>query len=364
MSIKEIEMVSFRNHVHSKFEFADGINVIWGENGSGKTAILEAIHTLSMGRSFRTNKVTELLKNGENLLSVTGLFVTQDREEKIQVNQTIKGERRFLINGQKSDGLKQLIGKNPVVLLSPEEQIITKGSPGNRRSYFDKTFCVVSKPYLTDLTDFTKTLKQRNRMLMMIRDKQSTEETLQAWDEKLSLVGFELLKKRKALFKEFESLLSEIVIQYGDKTELTCDYNNYKFKNVKEFQKKLVSERKKDIFLCRTNTGPHREKFEFNYRTKQLREFGSQGEHKLALLLIKLAEMVFIKNKLKTIPTLLLDDLFAKLDDKRSRKILDMLNNTIQLIITMTDLRDIEKRGVDLNNERNKSLHLKQTWIN
>ena len=86
MPIKEIEMVSFRNHVHSKFEFADGINVIWGENGSGKTAILEAIHTLSMGRSFRTNKVTELLKNGENLLSVTGLFVTQDREEKIQVN--------------------------------------------------------------------------------------------------------------------------------------------------------------------------------------------------------------------------------------------------------------------------------------
>jgi DNA replication and repair protein RecF len=364
MSIKEIELVSFRNHVHSKFEFSAGINVIWGENGSGKTAILEAIHTLSIGRSFRTSKVTELLKKGETLLSVTGVFVTKNKEEKIQVNQTVKGERRFLINGQKADGLKQLIGKNPVVLLSPEEQIITKGSPGNRRNYFDKTFSVVSRPYLSDLIDYTKALKQRNRMLMMIRDKQSTEETLQAWDEKLSILGFELLKKRKALFMEFERLLAERVIQYGNQIEFTCSYENLNFKNEKEMQKKLVSNRKNDIFLGRTNTGPHREKFEFVFGTKQLREYGSQGEHKLALLLIKLAELEFFKKKLKITPTLLLDDLFAKLDDKRSRKILDMLNNAVQLIITMTDLKDIEKRGVDLNNEHNKSLHLKQAWLN
>jgi DNA replication and repair protein RecF len=362
MSIKEIEMVSFRNHVHSKFEFADGINVIWGENGSGKTAILEAIHTLSIGRSFRTSKVTELLKNGDSLLRVTGLFTTPEKEEKIQLNQTGKGERRFLLNGQKLEGLKELIGKNPVVLLSPEEQIITKGSPSDRRRYFDKVFSVISNPYLSDLTDFSKALKQRNKMLMLIRDRRANENTLEAWDEKISQIGFVLLQKRKVFFERFRELLLGVVNRYGGDIDFECLYMKQGFSDVKDMQEKLVSSRRNDIFLGRTNIGPHREKFEFCYNGKKLREYGSQGEHKLALLLIKLAEMELIEEKVKITPTLLLDDLFAKLDDKRSRKILAMLNNTVQLIITMTDLKDIEKRGLNLDRKRNRSFHLTQEW--
>jgi DNA replication and repair protein RecF len=199
-------------------------------------------------------------------------------------------------------------------------------------------------------------------MLLLIRDKQADEKTLEAWDEKISQIGYKLLQKRKDLFHQFKMLLMDVVRQYGGNIEFACEHNKQNFDGVKDLQKKLVSNRKNDIFLGRTNTGPHRESFEFYFNEKQLREYGSQGEHKLALLLIKLAEMELIQQKVKITPTLLLDDLFAKLDDKRSRKILDMLNNTVQLIITMTDLKDVKKRGLNLDNKHNKSFHLKQKW--
>ena len=203
MPIKEIGLVSFRNHDAINLEFCPNINVIWGRNGSGKTAILEAIHSLSIGRSFRTNRKKELLKDDKEFFSITGKFQIEDKIQEIQINQTKDGSRRLFIDGNKLENIRELVGLNPVVLLSPEEQIITKGAPRDQRNYFNKLFSVVSNEYLTILSDYKRILKQRNKLLNDFNLTNGAKAELDIWNERISVIGQKLWKKRVEYFKKF-----------------------------------------------------------------------------------------------------------------------------------------------------------------
>ena len=360
MSIKEIELVSFRNHERIKLGFGLGLNVIWGENGTGKTAVIEAIHLLSIGRSFRTSKSGDLLKDGDEYLQVTGLFEKKKKQEIVQMNQIRSGARSFIINGVKLDKVKQLIGKNTAVLLSPEEQIITNGSPADRRVFFDKLFSVISSHYLEALTTYTRTLKQRNRAVLEFRDKRTTNMTVNVWNEKLAESGISVWKMRNQLVKEFSASLSRVMAQYEGKEAYSCHYKSNAYDSVERYCSALEKRLSQDMVIGRTDIGPHRDVYIFLFNNKDLRNYGSQGEHKLALLLIKLAELDIIRKHTKTMPTLLLDDLFSKLDNQRSRKILELLNDSVQMIITTTDLIDIERRGINLIGADNRQFHLEK----
>ena len=166
MEISSINMVSFRNHENTKMSFGPGITIIWGENGSGKTSILEAIHSLSFGNSFRTNNKKELIKEGSNNFILKGFFKSQKGvENTVFFSQDTKGTKKIKVNKKEIRKRKELLGINNVVVFSPEEESITKGGPNNRRRFFDKVFSVVSKKYLEQLLNYNSTLQQRNAVL-------------------------------------------------------------------------------------------------------------------------------------------------------------------------------------------------------
>jgi len=359
MPIKEIGLVSFRNHDTINIEFCPKINVIWGKNGSGKTAILEAIHSLSIGRSFRTNRKKELLKDDKKFLSITGNFQNNDKIQKIQINQTKDGTRRILIDGNKLESIRELVGLNPVVLLSPEEQIITKGSPQDQRNYFNKLFSVISNEYFTILSDYNRILKQRNKLLDDFNLISGAGKELNVWNERISEMGQKLWARRTELFNRYNLEFKNTVKDFKDGNfSFSGELETKMPENEKDYIEMLSKRQNRDIYLGRTSFGPHTDKINFMFNRKNIKQYGSQGEHKLALLLIKLAEVKLIRKVTKKDPIILLDDLFAKLDDSRSKQAMAMIDNDLQTIITTTDLKIVEERGVKIDKSNNCSFYL------
>lgn len=358
MTIREIELVSFRNHAAISVRFAKGVNVIWGENGSGKTALLEALYTLSYGKSFRTGQPLEMLRKGDDFFRIAGSFEHAQETETLQISQTANGRRRILINGQQVGGPSLLVGRNPVVLLSPEEQVVTKGSPRERRQFFDRMFAVMSPAYLQDLICYNRCLRQRGAALQKVREQRSVTAAVTAWDEPLAGSGQALWKGRQALLSHFTELLKQFCAEYGGAVYLEVTHVPGGDVSEDGFRKDLQRSLKKDLALGRTGVGPHLDQFDFAFNQRDLRKLGSQGEHKLALILLKRAEYEAIAAATGKQPVLLLDDLFAKLDFERSERVLNMLAGRIQTVITSTDLVDLERHGIDLTRPGNRSLHL------
>ena len=211
MAIQDLQLVSFRNHDQKEFNFIQGLTVIWGENGSGKTSILEAIHILSYGKSFRTHKQRELIKKSENSLVARGDFSTNGYQDNVAAQVTQTNGQKLKLNGKLLSGRKALIGRNNVVVLSPEEQSITKGAPKERRQFFDKMFSVVSKEYVDCLQDYSRILKQRNAALISVKESHQPIENLQSWNEKLVEKGYQLWSLRFGLISEFKEHLQHII---------------------------------------------------------------------------------------------------------------------------------------------------------
>jgi DNA replication and repair protein RecF len=352
-------LISFRNHNETNLTFCPNINVIWGKNGSGKTAILEAIHYLSIGRSFRTHRKKELLKDDEEFFSITGKFGHSEAEQIIQINQTKDGSRRIFIDENKLENVRELIGLNPVVLLSPEEQVITKGSPRDQRNYFNKLFSIISSTYLDALTDYNKLIKQRNKLLSDFQVTYDADTELSVWNERLASVGLNLWNIRKEYFDEYFNILKDIVEKFdGADFSLTGELIEEIPEDIQTYIENIDKKKGKDLYLGRTTYGPHTNKINFIFNGKNIKQFGSQGEHKLTLLLIKLAEVQLMREQTRTAPIILLDDLFAKLDDSRSKQAMEMIDSDLQTIVTTTDLKIVEDRGVPIDNDNNCSFYL------
>ena len=326
--------------------------MIWGENGSGKTSILEAVHILSMGKSFRTHMQKNLIKNGEEGYVVQGFFNTQELKSTVATELKKKGIQKTKINGKKLLNRKELIGRNNVVVLSPEEQNITKGGPSERRKFFDRLFSMVSGNYIDALQSYNRALKQRNSALLTSKGRTSSKEGFLYWNEPLAIYGEKVWKIRKELIKEFQKDLAVIIKKYGGNITIDLDHICLGFEK-KIFIEHLLKTKHKDIKYKTTRTGPHRDNISIKFSGKNIRLFGSQGEHKISLVLLKLAEVVFIKNKTGKYPMLLLDDVFAKLDLERSRNLVRLINDLelesgeqLQTIVTTTDIIDIQKSGM------------------
>ena len=353
MSIETLKMSGFRNHKEKHLEFGPGVNVIWGENGSGKTSTLEAIHILSVGKSFRTPRLQETIEESSLNARLVGVFVSEKKKKEIIVSHSKDKRKKITINKSEAS-LKEIFGQNPIVLLSPEEQKITNGTPSDRRRYFDKTFSTTSKTYLQSIVDYSKTLKQKNALLK----KQGSGEEIDTWDEKLSFFGASVWEQRGALYKKYQAALLSVCNLYGKKEIAVSVISDSQDHTKETLFEKLKKNRQKDILYGHTSVGPHTDKPAVFYNKKDIRLFGSQGEHKISLVLIKLAEYQIIRNATQLTPTVLLDDLFATLDFERSDAVLSLLEKNTQTIITNTDLVDIKNHGIKIDGKKNKSIHL------
>ena len=355
MSIEKLTLSDFRNHKRTSLTFSPGVNVIWGKNGSGKTSALEAIHILSVGKSFKTNKIQETIQTDCLQSKLVGVFVSDTIKNEISVKQNKNKNKTITINNA-TVSTKEILGKNPAVVLSPEEQTITSGSPKDRRKYFDRVFSVISKTYLNSLVSYRKTLKQRNFLLKT----KAKKNDLLPWDFKLSEFGVDLWKEKNRLLQKFQKNLQTASNNYNKDGVLVGVSQKTQEENPDSFLFQLEKHKTKDLTLGYTTFGPHTDRIGVLFNNKNIKTFGSQGEHKIALVLIKIAEYELIKEEKKLSPTILLDDLFATLDFERGDAVLKLLEKNTQTIITNTDLVDIESHGINLDGIRNKSIHLKR----
>ena len=356
MSIQQVEMINFRNHQKKVFMFSPGINLIWGENGSGKTSVLEAVYILSNGKSFKTNKLTETIQTGYKETIIKGVF---DNAKTTTLYQPLKGSKKIKTNDILSS-TKDLIGKNPTVLVSPEEEKITKGPHSDRRVYFNRLFSNVSKTYLSNLIKYTAAVKNRN---ILLKQNKPIEE-IRTWDAPAAKYGTLLWLEKQQLQKKFNAETLGVCKKYSNNIIVDVSTTTPTNPNEKDFLEELKKKNKMDMALRRTTAGPHTDKYMISFTNKPLRELGSQGEHKLSFVLLKVAEHSFIEKETNKTPTLLLDDLFAKLDLGRGNAIFDLIKRSGQTIITNTDLAGAKSHGINTNNPNNKSIHLVRKWKN
>ena len=340
--------------------------MIWGENGSGKTSLLEAIYILSLGKSFKTHKHSSIIKKGHTNYVLKGDFSHGEITNSIAIQTNRNSKKIIKINGKKIKNRKEIIGRNNVVVLSPEDQVITKGGPKERRLFFDRLFSIIDIDYLNTLQEFNRALKQRNALIF--NSKQSKKESFLPWEEKLSISAVKLWVKRNKCFSDYFKTLNKVVSEYQKNLILNVLYMGKTYTKEK-FEKKLKHNREKDCLLGRTSYGPHRDNIKILWSGKDIREHGSQGEHKISLILLKLAEINLIRQKTGKHPTILLDDVFAKLDLNRSKKLVSYLNaikteekEPIQTIITTTDVLNVEQSGLILNNKDVKTHKLETNW--
>ena len=340
--------------------------MIFGDNGSGKTSILEAIHLLSVGKSFKTNKKEELIKKGDEQLILNGFFSKNKIESNVSTLINRKKEQKIKINGKKLFKRKELLGINSVVILSPEEQKITKGPAKERRLFFDKLFSITSNKYLICLQEYTKTLKQRNFVLKSNPNLEKIKSNLEIWNDILIEKGLNLWNERLLNIKKFNKIFSETAKEYDKKINLGLNYNIQKL-NKDKYIKTIKEKIERDFLLKRTTFGPHLDDVLFLWNNKNIKTYGSEGENKTLLVILKLSELKYIKNTTGQQPILLLDDLFATIDLKRSKKVISMLkklkqdkDDLIQTIITTTDLLNLEKTDLKFKSAKEETIELRR----
>ena len=207
MAISKLSLFSFRNHEKKEITFSKGITVIWGENGSGKTSLLEAIYILSLGKSFKTHKQSSIIKKGHTSYILKGDFSYGEITNSIAIQTNSNNKKTIKVNGKTIKNRKEIIGKNNVVVLSPEDQVITKGGPKERRLFFDRLFSIVDSDYLNTLQEFNRALKQRNALIL--NNNQTNEENFLPWEEKLSISAVKLWEIRKKCFSDYLKSLEQ-----------------------------------------------------------------------------------------------------------------------------------------------------------
>ena len=334
MWIKEIKLMNFRNYDEQKIKLHENINVFFGENAQGKTNIIESIYLSSIGKSFRTNKEKELIKFNKEKAFVDISYEKSDRDGNIKIE--IGDKKQVYLNGIKIKKLSELLGNINIVIFTPDDINILEGGPQNRRKFLDVMIGQLRPNYIHVLTLYLKTLEQRNNYLKQIKLENKNEELLEIWDEKLADYGIKIYEYRKEFI---EKIINKIKIIHKEITQNKEEIEIKYFSDLttrQNFINELKSKRKLDIIKGYTTKGVHRDDFVVYINGKQVDIYGSQGQHRTAVLSLKLAELQVIYDEIGEEPILLLDDFMSELDENRRKNFFNYIKN-IQVIVTCTE---------------------------
>lgn len=344
MHINKVELHNFRNYENQEIILKKNVNVFYGDNAQGKTNILEAIFLCAFGKSFRTIREKELVKLGEENASVKIEYSKKDRDGNILIY--ISDKKQIFINGVKIKKLSELLGKINIVIFTPDDINILKGSPALRRRFLDMMIGQLRPNYVYVLNMYNKTLEQRNNYLRQIRQEGKSESLLEIWDEKLvEYANIIYNYRREFIDKIIEkiNIIHKKITNDNEKIDIiyeSCCENKEKFIDL------LKQRRKLDIIKGYTTKGIHRDDFAVYINNKELSIYGSQGQNRTAVLSLKLSELQVINDEIEEEPILLLDDFMSELDRKRRKNFLDNINNT-QVIITCAEKINFINENVD-----------------
>ena len=332
MLLNSLVIENLRSINKFNMDFEPGINLIYGENGKGKTSILEAIYILSISRSFRSHFARNIITDGKSNIKILGK-ITDNKKSHLKIEYyKLKQKKRIKINEKTINSLSDLLGVFPVTILSPEDIDIIHSNKAKHK-FFNMILCHTNKVYLHMLQQYQQTIKQRNTLLSQPLD----NSYLQVWDEKLSELGSKMWNIRKDFFDEFIIIFKKLWQQLDCEFSATLQYDITQVLTKEEFYQALAEQVSIDSRRGYTTIGPHRDNINLTFNEMDIKNCGSQGEKKLFLIVLKIAEAVYIGNKMNNEPIILLDDLFAMLDKNRGLKTLRLLTNNFQIFITTTD---------------------------
>jgi DNA replication and repair protein RecF len=338
MYLQKISVVNFKNIDSQSFDFQEKINCFVGDNGVGKTNVLDAIYYLSFTKSYFNAVAIQNIKHGEGFFMIEGDYLLNDRNEKI-VCSLKKGQKKVLKRNDKVySKFSEHIGQFPLVIISPADRdLVTEGSE-TRRKFIDGVISQQNKTYLQDLISYSKVLSQRNALLKYFAANRTFDAlNLSVYNEQLSEYGTRIYNVRKDFLKQFIPIFNEkYQIISGDKEQVNLNYKSqlHDFEMTDLLKKSL----EKDKILQYTTSGIHKDDLSFEIGEYPIKKFGSQGQQKSYLIALKLAQFEFIKQQSNVLPILLLDDIFDKLDENRVSQIIDLVNNDEfgQIFITDT----------------------------
>ena len=350
MFLKDISITNFRNHQKTKISLAQNINIIYGNNGQGKTNILESIYVLGLTKSHRSFIDDNLIKNGEEVAIIKGTIKTDiSYALELIINKTSK---KMKIDNFPISKVGDYIQKMNIIIFYAEDLELIRGVPGVRRKYLNTELGQLSANYYNVTNQFNKILKTRNEYLKKISNNELVDmnyfEILTDYFVEKSIF---LYRMRKQYIDKLNNYCNEIFKSLSGlegftlKYETSNDFSSFDRETIKnDLYHSLKDNYDKEVKFKTTLYGPHKDDFVFYLNDMNLRNYGSQGQQRMAVLSLKLAEIEIFKDFKQTSPIILLDDVFSELDNKKKNNLLKFIDNGMQVIITTTDLKNISKK--------------------
>ena len=326
MHLKSLSLINYKNFTSKNFDFNEKINCIVGNNGQGKTNVLDAIYHLSNGKSYFNPITSQNINHDADFFVIEGAYVKDGRNEKVIISAKKNQKKVIKRNGKKYEKFSEHIGFLPSVIISPADRdLIIEGSE-TRRKFMDNVISQSNKLYLKQLIDYNKVLAQRNSLLKFFALNSTFDATtLDVYNEQLASIGQEIFNTRQEFIKVFVPIFKSRYETISNNSE-TVNLN-YKSHLLEHSLLSLLEQQiHKDRALQYTSVGIHKDDLLFNIGSHPIKKFGSQGQQKSFLIALKLAQFDFLKKESQSNPTLLLDDIFDKLDEHRVAQLIKLVN--------------------------------------
>lgn len=348
MKIEKLSLIDFRNYKNESILFHPNRTIFIGNNGQGKTNLLESIYYLSMGRSFRLKDDKNLIRENQEIAKVVGVF-NQNNVKRTITSVLHPQGKTILINRSPVSSMKSYIGLIHVVLFSPMDMDFFDSSPKNRRKFLDSEGSKCSQGFVDALFQYNKVLKERN---LYLKQDMVDMDYLLVLDEQLANYQIEIIRFREEFVAFLNKHLSNLYEKLSNEkhkiyVEYKTMYNLLEENREQHILRVINDSKKRDMFYRTTHVGVHRDDIEIFFDDNKVENFASQGQKRLLIIAIKLVLVKYIQETKKVVPILLLDDVFSEMDSEKRERFIKNIPEEIQTIITTTDLEDIRTLNID-----------------
>lgn len=357
MYITSLQLQNFRNYENQRIELNPGLNIFVGDNAQGKTNLLEAIYVLSLSKSYRTGRETELIKQGSNFTRI------QTQVQKLAlldlaVEVRDSGPKKLLIN-QKTTTANGFVGQLNTVLFTPDSLHLVKGSPGDRRRFLDIQICQIDSLYRTNLLKYQRVVRQRNSLLKEAQMQRGLLKQLSIWDPQLVSLGVKICERRQEILErlnQYSQVAHEKISNQRENLRVlyipffadSITESKYTSQELEAyFWKNLEQYKDEELRRGYTLVGPQRDDIAFLINDFDLKTYGSQGQQRTAVLSYILAELELMFQETEQHPVVLLDDVMSELDQTRRSFLLSVLNRKAQTIVTTTNLASFDQQTLE-----------------
>lgn len=349
MILRKLSILNYKNILQSEVAFSPKMNCFFGNNGMGKTNLLDVIHYLSFCKSHINTPDSQIINNDQDMCVIQGEYDYEGRGEEIFCAIRRRQRKQFKRNKKEYDKLSEHIGLLPLVMVSPADSDLIRGGSDERRRFLDLIISQQDKQYLHALIQYNKAMLQRNMLLK----NQSTDASLyEVLEMQMAMYGRMVFEKRQSLVDSFIPIFNEYYQTICRSSEqIGLRYISQLADN--ELSDLLAANRERDRILGYTSNGIHKDEMEMTLNEQLIRRVGSQGQNKTYLIALKLAQFAFLARKGQTVPILLLDDIFDKLDAARVAEIIKLVSGDSfgQIFITDTNRKYLDEILLAMNHD-------------